>query len=108
MAACHVKVHDNPRDDIVCYRYVTMVGNHTELLLFPAGHAGTLWQRRVCNSHVLGLHPFAAHLTDPSGVVEVEQVAIETFGTTGMKGPEDAYLRFLLISNMIVDFMSLV
>ena len=37
---------------------------------------------------------------------EVEQVAIEKFGTTGMKGPEDAYLRFLLISNMIVDFMS--
>lgn len=33
-----------------------------------AGHAGTLWQWRVCNSNVLGLHPFAAHLTDPSGV----------------------------------------
>ena len=52
-----------------------------------AGHAGTLWQWRVCNSNVLGLHPFAAHLTDPSGVVEVEQVAIEKFGITGMKGP---------------------
>lgn len=74
--ACHLKVHDNPRDLSVCYRILRWWKHHTELPKSLAGHAGTLWQWRVSNSHVLGLHPFAAHLTDPSGVVEVEQVAI--------------------------------
>ena len=93
--ACHVKVHDNPRD---CLIFIAMLRWCEPIqncyTLHSAGHAGTLWQRRVCNSNVLGLHPFAAHLTDPSGVVEVEQVAIETFGTTGMKGPTRRCLIF--------------
>ena len=62
---------------------------HTELLSL-AGHGGTLWQWRVSNSNVLGLHPFAAHLTDASGGLPLKSSGY-------MKGPEDAYLRFLLL-----------